>query len=217
MIIDKNNFSIEQFHTANLVTTNNTNSGPKRIYHLIESLNNITIEGNVLEFGVFSGNTINAISSCLTNDIVHGFDSFEGLPEDWFMKEKEKKKGNAKRHKGYFAVDTLPKVNTNVKLWKGWFDTTISDYLEKESNQIKFLHIDCDLYSSTATIFEMLNNLIVPGTIIVFDEFFPWGHGKYDLWHEHEYKALKEWIEKYDRKFKIISRNDFQQCTIKIV
>ena len=35
-----------------------------------------------LEFGVYSGRTINYISK-FTNDIVYGFDSFEGLPEKW--------------------------------------------------------------------------------------------------------------------------------------
>jgi hypothetical protein len=217
MIIDKNNYNINAFQDVNLITTESKKTGPKRLAHLEESLNHISIDGAVLEFGVFSGATINLISDILSNDIVHGFDSFEGLPEDWFMKKKEKQKGNAKRHKGYFAVDTLPEVNNNVQLWKGWFDTTIPEYLKTTSTNIKFLHIDCDLYSSTRTIFNLLNNYIVSGTIIVFDEFYPWGHGVYDLWEEHEYKALKEWVEEHNRRFEIISRNDFQQCTIKIV
>src|ERR1041384_844953 len=36
----------------------------------------------VCEFGVFKGATINHIAS-LTTKTVFGFDSFEGLPEDW--------------------------------------------------------------------------------------------------------------------------------------
>lgn len=218
MIIDKNNFSIEHFHNANLVTSTEIDKGgPKRLFHLEESLKHISVEGSVLEFGVFSGATINLISSILNTDTIHGFDSFEGLPEDWFMKEKEKQKGNPKRHKGYFAVDNKPEVNKNVHLWEGWFDNTIPQYIDSYKTPIKFLHIDCDLYSSTNTIFSLLNNFIVNGTVIVFDEFYPWGCGNYDLWHEHEYKALKEWTETYDRSFEVISRNDFQQCTIKIV
>jgi hypothetical protein len=36
----------------------------------------------VCEFGVWKGATINYIAS-KTPGPVHGFDSFEGLPEDW--------------------------------------------------------------------------------------------------------------------------------------
>ena len=216
MLINKLNFSIEHFHNSKLVTIDNKKGGPKRLHHLEDSLQHCLIEGNILEFGVFSGSTINVISSVFKDQITHGFDSFEGLPEDWAMTRKELQNGKPKRHKGYFAVDQLPIVNENVKLWKGWFENTIPTYINKHSDPIKFLHIDCDLYSSTNTIFTMLNDYIISGTIIVFDEMYPWGHGKYHLWEHHEYKALKEWVQTYDRKFEILSRNDFQQCAIKI-
>lgn len=216
-MINKYNYNIEKFHSAQVVTSTISNKGgPKRLAHLKESLNYISIDGAVLEFGVFSGVTINLISNILSSDIIHGFDSFEGLPEDWFMNKKEKDQGITKRHKGFFAVDNLPTVNNNVKLWKGWFNSTIPQYINISNQPIKFLHIDCDLYSSTKTIFTLLNNFIVSGTIIVFDEFYPWGIGEYDLWEDHEYKALKEWVEEYDRKFEVISHNDYQQCAIKI-
>lgn len=37
----------------------------------------------VLEFGVFSGRTLAHIAHKANPTIVHGFDSFEGLPEKW--------------------------------------------------------------------------------------------------------------------------------------
>src|SRR5450631_2069107 len=46
-------------------------------------------EGLILEFGVYSGRTINHMAA-LTQEKLFGFDSFEGLPEDWrpdFKKE----------------------------------------------------------------------------------------------------------------------------------
>ena len=36
-----------------------------------------------LEFGVFKGVTISAVAKARPDLIFHGFDSFEGLPEDW--------------------------------------------------------------------------------------------------------------------------------------
>ena len=50
---------------------------------LDKAIDAISIErGLVLEFGVFSGKSINHIAS-RTNLQVYGFDSFEGLPEAW--------------------------------------------------------------------------------------------------------------------------------------
>ena len=64
--------------------------------------------GSVLiaEFGVATGRTINHIARLRPEDIVHGFDSFEGLPEDW----------TSRMPKGFFKRTALPKVRENVKL-----------------------------------------------------------------------------------------------------
>ena len=78
-------------------------------------------EGLVLEFGVFHGGTINKIAAELKQTI-HGFDSFEGLPDFW-------RNGF---EKGSFAVDSMPRVRENVVLVKGWFDQTLGPFLEHE-------------------------------------------------------------------------------------
>jgi predicted O-methyltransferase YrrM len=136
------------------------------------------IPGLICEFGVYTGATINFIAS-LTSGEVHGFDSFEGLPEDW----------RAGHEKGTFAVRSLPAVPPNVRLYKGWFKDTIPPFKQDYSQAIAFLHVDADLYSSTKTVLDMLGDRIVAGTIIQFDEFF-----NYPGWHEGEgeYKAFSE-------------------------
>jgi hypothetical protein len=63
--------------------------------------------------------------------------------------------------KGAFALENLPRVEKNVKLIKGWFDKTLPTFIQKEKRDIAYLHVDCDLYSSTKTIFEALGNQIV--------------------------------------------------------
>lgn len=135
--------------------------------------------GLICEFGVFRGTTINYLAG-LTNETIHGFDSFEGLPERW----------RPNFDKGRFKVSSLPNVKKNVTLHKGWFENTIPPFLESHSGKASFLHVDCDLYSSTKTIFLNFRDRIVPGTVIVFDEFF-----NYPGWQEGEAKALKEFIE----------------------
>jgi hypothetical protein len=120
------------------------------------------------------GRTISHIAGL--TERVYGFDSFEGLPEDW-------RSGFVK---GAFAGD-LPPVPPNAVLIKGWFEKTLPEFLGKQQGPVAFLHIDCDLYSSTKTIFDLLAPRIVRGTVIVFDEYF-----NYPGWQQHEHKAFEE-------------------------
>ncbi len=113
-----------------------------------------------LEFGVASGRTINYISQ-FTSENVYGFDSFEGLPEKW----------RDNFDKGYFNMNgNMPNVNKNVVLIKGWFNETLEPFIQKENKKISFLHIDCDLYSSTKYILNTLKDYLDEDCVIVFDE-----------------------------------------------
>jgi hypothetical protein len=113
-----------------------------------------------LEFGVASGNTINYISQ-FTDDMVYGFDSFEGLPEKW----------RDGYDKGEFSRNGQPPhVNQNVELVKGWFNETLLDFIKKHDKKVSFIHMDADLYSSTKCIFDTLKNHIDENCVIVFDE-----------------------------------------------
>jgi hypothetical protein len=135
-------------------------------------------EGLVLEFGVYAGRTINHIAN-LTGGPVYGFDSFEGLPEDW----------RPDIRKAAFKLDKLPAVAGSVEPVVGWFEDTLPGFLKAHPGPVGFLHVDCDLYSSTKTIFHHLRGRIVPGTVIVFDEYF-----NYVGWRRHEFKAFAEFL-----------------------
>lgn len=171
-----------------------------------------------VELGVYNGVTISCLATARPDLEFHGFDSFEGLPEDWDT-GKKKVKAEAFDRKG-----ELPEVPDNVKLYKGWFNETLPSFLPNFC--ISFLHIDCDLYSSTEYALNLLNDRIVPGTIIRFDELACWRtvfneasptgvqRVAYTTWKDHEWKALNEWLDKYDRKVVPISRNWFQGATV---
>jgi len=143
-------------------------------------IQNIKVDGLILEFGVYKGETINFIASKLRDKVIYGFDSFEGLPEDW----------RSGFSKGTFFLGNLPQVEPNVNLIKGWFDKTLPEFIKENNIPVAFVHIDCDLYSSTKIIFNILKKNIVPGTIIVFDEFF-----NYPGWKNGEYKAFMEFVD----------------------
>jgi predicted O-methyltransferase YrrM len=132
-------------------------------------------EGLILEFGVASGRTIRHLAGT-TDRSIDGFDSFEGLPESW-------RTGFAK---GAFK-QALPAVPAHVSLHKGWFTETLPEFLARTQADVAMLHIDCDLYSSTAFVLTTLRDRIKKGTVIVFDEYF-----NYPGWKQHEHKALQE-------------------------
>ena len=58
------------------------------------------------------------------------------------------------------------RVRSNVRLYRGWFEDTLPAFCEQHPGPIAFLHLDADLYSSTRTVFDLLGDGIVPGTVI---------------------------------------------------
>ena len=151
------------------------------------ALKQVAVKGHYLEFGVFTGGTIRFMAKRVGGAVIHGFDSFEGLPEDW---------GGFQLGKSAFDVGgRLPSVPENVKLYRGWFDQSLPPWCAENSGPIAFMHIDCDLYSSTKTIFDLLGDRLQPGTIILFDEYF-----NYANWRNHEFKAFQELVS--ERKLK---------------
>jgi Methyltransferase domain len=128
------------------------------------ALSAVKIDGHYLEFGVFSGGTIRFIAKRVGSRTVHGFDSFEGLPEPW--------SGFMLNSSSFDQKGRLPRVPGNVRLHRGWFDDSLPRWLQTNPGQVAFIHVDCNVYSSTHTLLSLLADRIVPGTIILFDEYF---------------------------------------------
>ena len=146
------------------------------------ALEQCSVEGLVLEFGVYQGNSLRRIAAQVGQDRrVYGFDSFEGLPEDWTDFQR----------KGRFSLGGVaPEFDEpNVSLVPGWFERTLPSFLAAHAGPARFIHADADLYASTVTILGALRERIVPGTIIVFDEYF-----NYPGWEQHEFRAFQEFI-----------------------
>ncbi len=118
--------------------------------------------GSILEFGVYNGKTLNFMAKHQKRARLHGFDSFAGFPED----------GRADWHQD-MAVAQIPKMADNVQLHIGYFEKTLPEFAachQDELGSLGLVHIDCDLYSSTKTVFDALGPHLRPGQLIVFDE-----------------------------------------------
>lgn len=151
------------------------------------ALDNVTVpDGLYAEFGVYKGDSINRLARLRPRQVLHGFDSFEGLPESWTL---------GARTGSFSVAGRLPAVHGNVVLIKGFFEQTLPAFLPTCGKKaVAFMHIDCDLYSATKTVLDELAPMLVEGTIIVFDEYF-----NYPGWQQGEFKALAEFIESHDR------------------
>lgn len=137
--------------------------------------------GLMIECGVADGASLRHLAKVTTRTL-YGFDSFEGLPEHWA--------GTFERKGKFGRGGALPEVPANVTLHKGWFDQTLPAFLAAHPQDlVAFLHVDCDIYSSTVTIFRELGSRLKPGSVIVFDEYF-----NYPNWQRHEFRAFQEFI-----------------------
>lgn len=166
--------------------------------------------GTAAEFGVFKGHSLRRIVD-VRKGLAYGFDSFEGLPEAWDT-------GTGEPHQsGHFATDLPKDLPNRAHLVPGWFKDTIPAWLDKHPEPIALLHIDCDLYQSTVDALHGLNDRIVPGTVIVFDELVDWAEAWYPNWRDGEWKALREWIEEKGRTVKALSRTEHQQAAVLVL
>jgi len=120
-----------------------------------------------LEFGVWKGDSTRCWSKLLTNpaSALHGFDSFEGLPDDWSFAYR----------KGAFSVaGKIPNIDdSRVRFFKGWFEDTLPGY-QLPKHDVMFVNCDADLYSSTKTILTYIGPHLRPGDYLYFDEFHHW-------------------------------------------
>lgn len=154
--------------------------------HLISK---IPKSGLLLEFGVLQGTSINFMAQKLIEQkdkrTFYGFDSFEGLSENWG--------GTALKKGAMSSKGKLPEVQPNVKLIKGWVNDTFVPFMRQtgeNDNKIAYMHLDMDVYGPTKFVLENSIQYLMPGTIIDFDDLvgFPG-------WKEGEYKAMKETLD----------------------
>lgn len=181
----------------------------KALHYVFEN-NLVSKDGMWLEFGAFDGWSTNKIAK-YTDDNVYGFDSFEGLPEDWVGR----KGGDGKDiPKGTFDLGGSSKefnlkeycknndIFDNVVLIQGWFSDTLPNFMIENNKPISFIHLDSDIYSSAKDVFKYTGENIKNGCVIVFDELI-----SYTNFEDHEWKAWWEFVDEFKIEFEWIGGN----------
>jgi hypothetical protein len=161
-------------------------------------------EPTLLEFGVFEGHSLNYLGKLLPKAQIYGFDSFEGLQENWT---------GTNLVKGSLDLEgKMPSVPKNTTLVKGWFEETLPVWLTTVSNDyIDLLHIDSDTYTPASYVLNSLNHKLRSGTIVVFDEYFG-----YPGWKSHEFRAWQEFVNRFSVSYLYIGVAE-QSVAIKIL
>ena len=141
-----------------------------------------------LEFGVWTGRSINFLSKYLNKTQIYGFDSFEGLKEDWH---------GYHITSGTFNLNKkVPKLKKNVIPKIGLIQDTLPLFLSEKNPSINFMHIDTDTYETAKFILNSTKKYLSKNCIIVFDELY-----NYPGWDVGEYKALTETFIEDEYKF----------------
>lgn len=143
-----------------------------------------------LEFGVAGGNSFQwwLSNARHTGSRFFGFDTFEGLPEDWglFYKKGDMSFGIAQINdprykfvKGLFQDTFLPFINENLSLL--------------QSEKRKIIHLDADLFSATLFVLTQIYPYLRKGDVLIFDEFSVASHEffAFDLFQKSFYIKLK--------------------------
>lgn len=158
---------------------------------------------NYIEFGVAGGHSFKwwLEQNKNADSTFYGFDTFDGLPEDW---------GPFK--KGSFTNNNaVPEINdARGKFYTGLFQQTVPTFVnELDNSKRNVLMMDADLYSATLYALTSLAPYLKKGDIIFFDEF---------VVPTHEFKAYSDFVAAYYINLELIAAaNNYYFTAFKVV
>ena len=125
------------------------------------------------------------------NTRIDGFDTFTGLPVAW----------GSEPAGSYSTGGSMPKIEGNVHFHKGLFKDTIPKFLSTvdKGRPLAYANIDCDLYGSTRDVLEAFHGRIIPGTVIVFDEYLC-----HPSWRQDEFRAWRECCKRFGWQYEYL-------------
>ena len=152
------------------------------------------------EFGVWRGDAFRYLIKTFKEG--YGFDTFEGLPEDWH----NEKAGT------YTSDGNVPEIKDG-KFIVGKFEDTLPGFFAETRPMASIINFDADLYSSTICALNYAKPVIDKHTILIFDEFL-----SNENWEQDEFKALEEFCANNHYAYDVLAISFFtKQTAIKII
>lgn len=152
------------------------------------------------EFGVWRGASFHFLLQRLGKG--YGFDTFEGIPEDW----DDKPEGS------YSSEGNIPEMKGGEFI-AGKFEDTLPEFFNDERPKAALINLDADLYSSTLCALTHAFAVIDADTILVFDEFL-----MNQNWENDEYRALEDFCAEKKCSYEVIALSFFtKQVAVKLL
>lgn len=179
------------------------------------------LPGDIVEIGVFKGSGVATFSKILhifsPNSIkqIIGFDIFDPEKAKIILDEKESVNDNISMNQVYSRVNvedrTLENVkkklmnidcNPNFELIEGDVEITLPCYIENNPGlRISLLYIDVDIERPTYIALKYLWDKVVPGGIIVLDEY------EYHIFTESS--GVDKFLKEFKMEYNLVSTNWF--------
>lgn len=154
---------------------------------------------NYIELGVSQGHSFRFWVENNNNELseFHGFDTFNGLPENWG----QFKKGDMKSH--------IPNIDDKrVHFYKGMFQDTLYKAMQNIDAKRKIILFDADCFSSTLYALSIIGPHLNKEDILIFDQF------NVPL---HEFRAFQIFKKCFMLNFKLIAAsNNYYFCAFKM-
>ncbi len=154
-----------------------------------------------LEFGVSGGHSFTwwVKKNSHPDSTFSGFDTFEGLPEDW---------GGFRQ--GAMSADIPLIDDKRVSFYKGLFQETLPGFVKNlDVSHRKVILMDADMFTSTLYVLTTIAPYLKKGDIILFDQFnVPM----------HEFLAFQIFTSSFYLKFDLIgAANNYYFCAFELI
>jgi O-methyltransferase len=139
------------------------------------------VPGDIVECGCWRGGMSGAMAVVAPGRQSVLFDSFEGLPDPGDDDGEEAQRWSRDvRHWDNCTADEaaaheamVRAGSTGNRVIRGWFDDTVPAWAQ-EQRSIAVLRLDGDWYDSTMVCLQNLFPLVVPGGVVIIDDYFVW-------------------------------------------
>jgi len=178
---------------------------PHKFHKFLSHLPELQGSINYLEFGVHRGESISLwlANNTHSDSRFVGFDSFEGLPENWT-------KGFNKGH--FSTAGVAPNIDDErCHFQVGWFNETLPQFVESFSFDASptVVHLDGDLYSSTVVVLFALAAKIKVGDILIFDDFSD---------SLNVFRAFQDYLSAYSIQYELVAKGErYNRVAIRIL
>lgn len=137
------------------------------------------------EYGVWMGESFKYLIRAYKKG--YGFDTFEGLPENWHSVPKGT----------YSSRGKIPKLKGGEFI-VGEFEKTLPEFFALKRPKASLINFDADLYSSTLCALKYSSPVIDEKTVLVFDELIV-----NEKWEQDEFKALTEFCDENNLHYNV--------------